>query len=94
MSEYDSIVFKSPEWLPVALGVSALVILVSLWGYGRARLPMHLKVIGIFARLCHRDGKCRYRVETPRFFGYLQRELAPWPELHSLRDWLGDLSAG
>ena len=47
MSEYDSIVFKSPEWLPVALGVSALVILVSLWGYGRARLPMHLKVIGI-----------------------------------------------
>jgi aminoglycoside/choline kinase family phosphotransferase len=54
----------------------------------------HLKVIGIFARLCHRDGKCRYRVETPRFFGYLQRELAPWPELHSLRDWLGDLSAG
>ncbi len=47
MSEYDSIVFKSPEWLPVALGVSALVILVSLWGYGRARLPMHLKVTGI-----------------------------------------------
>ncbi|GIT12730.1 MAG: hypothetical protein CM1200mP34_1360 [Verrucomicrobiales bacterium] len=47
MSEYDSIVFKSPEWLPVALGVSALVILVSLWGYGRARLPMHLKVAGI-----------------------------------------------
>ena len=47
MSEYDSIVFKSPEWLPVALGVSALVILVSLWGYGRARLPMRLKVTGI-----------------------------------------------
>ena len=47
MSEYDSIVFKSPEWLPVALGVSALVILVSLWGYWRTRLPMRLKVIGI-----------------------------------------------
>lgn len=47
MSEYDSIFFKSPEWLPVALGVFALVILVSLWGYGRARLPMHIKVTGI-----------------------------------------------
>jgi len=47
MTEYDSIVFKSPEWMPVALGVSALVILVSLWGYGRSRLPMYLKVTGI-----------------------------------------------
>ena len=47
MSEYGSIVFKSPEWLPVALGVAALVILVSLWGYGRARLPMRLKLAGI-----------------------------------------------
>ncbi len=53
----------------------------------------HLKVIGIFARLCHRDGKCRYRVEVPRFFGYLQRELEPWPELQPLRNWLDDLRA-
>ncbi len=33
--------------MPVALGVAALVILVSLWGYGRARLPMHLRVTGL-----------------------------------------------
>lgn len=53
----------------------------------------HLKVIGIFSRLCHRDGKCRYRVEVPRFFGYLQRELEPWPELRDLRSWLATLEA-
>ena len=47
MSEYGSIVFLSRDWLPVALGVAALVILVSLWGYGRARLPMRLKLAGI-----------------------------------------------
>lgn len=32
----------------------------------------HLKVIGIFARICHRDGKPRYLADTPRFFNYLQ----------------------
>ncbi|MBT4903371.1 MAG: hypothetical protein HON54_15865, partial [Verrucomicrobia bacterium] len=47
MSEYGSIVFLSRDWLPVALGVAAFVTLVSLWGYGRARLPMHLKLTGI-----------------------------------------------
>ncbi|HJN82125.1 MAG: hypothetical protein QF497_08405, partial [Verrucomicrobiota bacterium] len=47
MSESGFIVFKSPEWLSVALGVAVLVILVSLWGYGRTRLPMHLKLTGI-----------------------------------------------
>ncbi len=50
MSEYGSIVFLSRDWLPVALGVAALVILVSLWGYGRARLPMHLKLTGIMLK--------------------------------------------
>ena len=31
----------------MSVGVSALVILVSLWGYGRARLPLRLKLAGI-----------------------------------------------
>lgn len=33
----------------------------------------HLKVIGIFARICHRDGKPRYLADVPRFFNYLQQ---------------------
>src|SRR3546814_8975195 len=31
----------------------------------------HLKVLGIFARLRHRDGKLRYLADAPRFLGYL-----------------------
>ena len=50
MPEYGSIVFLSRDWLPVALGVAAFVTLVSLWGYGRARLPMHLKLTGIMLK--------------------------------------------
>jgi aminoglycoside/choline kinase family phosphotransferase len=43
----------------------------------------HLKVLGIFARLCHRDGKPDYIADAPRFVAYLRktatryRELAP-----------------
>jgi aminoglycoside/choline kinase family phosphotransferase len=33
-------------------------------------LQRHLKVLGIFARLSHRDGKARYVADTPRFLGY------------------------
>src|SRR3546814_10388168 len=31
----------------------------------------HLKVLGIFARLHHRDGKPRYLAAAPRLLGYL-----------------------
>ena len=48
----------------------------------------HLKVIGIFARLWHRDGKPKYLADVPRFFAYLDarrcrsiEELAPLPRL-------------
>ena len=33
----------------------------------------HLKVLGIFCRLKHRDGKPQYSTDLPRFFGYLAR---------------------
>ncbi|HEX9181964.1 MAG TPA: phosphotransferase [Burkholderiales bacterium] len=33
-------------------------------------LQRHLKVLGIFARLTHRDGKPQYVADTPRFVGY------------------------
>src|SRR5690606_18517098 len=31
----------------------------------------HLKILGIFARLHHRDGKTKYLVDAPRFIAYL-----------------------
>lgn len=48
-------------------------------------LQRHLKVIGIFARLHHRDGKPKYLADVPRFFAYLDGVLPRYPELASLR---------
>ncbi len=36
-------------------------------------LQRHLKVLGIFCRLKHRDGKPAYSADLPRFFGYARR---------------------
>ena len=44
----------------------------------------HLKVIGIFARLNHRDGKPKYLVDVPRFFAYLDAVLPKYVELAPL----------
>ena len=46
-------------------------------------LQRHLKVLGIFARIHHRDGKSGYVEDSPRFVAYVRavarryRELAP-----------------
>ncbi|PJJ97484.1 aminoglycoside phosphotransferase [Lysobacteraceae bacterium NML91-0213] len=44
----------------------------------------HLKVMGIFARLHHRDGKSKYLADAPRFLGYLDAVLPQHPELAPL----------
>ena len=50
-------------------------------------LQRHLKVLGIFARLTHRDGKAKYLADTPRFLAYARpvakryRALAPLARL-------------
>lgn len=44
----------------------------------------HLKVIGIFARLNHRDGKPKYLADVPRFFDYLAPVLPRHPQLDGL----------
>ena len=44
----------------------------------------HLKVLGIFARLHHRDGKPKYLADAPRFVGYLDAVLPRYPELSAL----------
>ena len=41
----------------------------------------HLKNLGIFARLHHRDRKSTYLKEIPRVLGYLQETCALYPEL-------------
>ena len=51
----------------------------------------HLKVIGIFARICHRDGKPRYLADVPRFFAYIEAVLADRPELSALGELLASL---
>ena len=64
--------------LPVAADFSAFYREFEWMG-----LQRHLKVLGIFARLRHRDGKAGYVEDTPRFVAYVRavcrryRELAP-----------------
>ena len=53
----------------------------------------HLKVIGIFARICHRDGKPRYLADVPRFFGYIETVLARRPELAELGELIVSLQS-
>lgn len=54
----------------------------------------HLKVIGIFARICHRDGKPRYLADVPRFFAYIDAVIARRPELVELDVLLASLRSG
>ena len=44
----------------------------------------HLKILGIFARLHHRDGKPRYLADAPRFIAYLDETLPKYAELAPL----------
>ncbi len=47
-------------------------------------LQRHLKVLGIFARLTHRDGKPHYVADTPRFVRYVMDVAPKYPELAPL----------
>jgi aminoglycoside/choline kinase family phosphotransferase len=47
-------------------------------------LQRHLKVLGIFARICYRDGKPRYLSDTPRFLRYVRDVADRYPELAAL----------
>jgi aminoglycoside/choline kinase family phosphotransferase len=44
-------------------------------------LQRHIKVLGIFARLCWRDGKTGYLADLPRTLGYVQAVARAMPEL-------------
>ena len=47
-------------------------------------LQRHLKVMGIFCRLKHRDGKPRYSTDLPRFFAYATKVAMRYRELRPL----------
>ena len=47
-------------------------------------LQRHLKVLGIFARIRHRDGKPGYVEDTPRFVAYVRHAAARYGALRSL----------
>ncbi len=49
-------------------------------------MQRHLKVIGIFARLEHRDDKPKYLADAPRFFDYLDTVMPRYPELQPLHE--------
>ncbi|MEQ1806016.1 MAG: phosphotransferase [Burkholderiaceae bacterium] len=47
-------------------------------------LQRHLKVLGIFCRLKHRDGKPQYSEDLPRFFGYAHKVATRYAPLRPL----------
>ena len=54
-------------------------------------LQRHLKVLGIFARLKHRDGKAGYVEDTARFIGYVRHAVGRYRELVPLGRLLDEL---
>ena len=48
----------------------------------------HLKILGIFARICYRDKKTKYLEDTPRFFNYLNTICNYYSELLPLNEFL------
>ena len=51
----------------------------------------HIKVLGIFARLCHRDGKDGYLKDMPLVFAYLHKACARYIDLKPLQVLLEEL---
>ena len=54
-------------------------------------LQRHLKVLGIFARLKHRDGKSGYVEDAPRFIGYVRHCVSRYSGLAPLGRLLDEL---
>lgn len=54
-------------------------------------LQRHLKILGIFCRLKHRDGKPAYAEDLPRFFAYAIKVTTRYVELSPLTHLLEDL---
>ncbi len=57
-------------------------------------LQRHLRIVGIFCRLKHRDGKAHYADDLPRFLAYCVKTVARYRELGSLMPLLEQLRPG
>lgn len=57
-----------------------------LWSYAALGAQRNSKILGIFARLAHRDGKPQYLAHIPRIWRYLARDLQH-RELAALQAW-------
>lgn len=74
--------------IPVHESFEAFQLASDLMGVQR-----HLKVIGIFARILHRDGKPKYVKDAPRFFAYINEVISRCPEeLQELKQLLAELN--
>jgi hypothetical protein len=60
---------------PLAEGPAAFLRSFDLMG-----LQRHVKVLGIFCRLCYRDGKAQYLADLPRVLNYASTAAAAYPE--------------
>jgi len=61
------------------------------WDYEWMGVQRHIKVLGIFARLCHRDGKQGYLKDMPLVMGYLRAAAARYVDLKPLFNLLNEL---
>ena len=55
-------------------------------------LQRHLKILGIFCRLKHRDGKPHYSEDLPRFFNYATKVANRYGPLRALLNLLEPLT--
>lgn len=51
-------------------------------------MQRHIKVLGIFCRLWHRDGKAGYLADLPRVFAYVLAVCDSYPEFAGFAKWL------
>ncbi|MEO1830350.1 MAG: phosphotransferase [Pseudomonas sp.] len=72
--------------LPVPAQLESFLDQARLMGVQR-----HLKVLGIFARICHRDGKPHYLADAPRFVRYLREACTEDVRLQPLSELLDSL---
>ena len=70
--------------LLIARGVAAAPEREFLRAFDLIGVQRHLKVLGIFARLWHRDGKPGYLLDLPRTLDYVRDTCARYGELSAL----------
>jgi aminoglycoside/choline kinase family phosphotransferase len=61
------------------------------WDFEWMGVQRHIKVLGIFARLCHRDGKQGYLKDMPLVMEYLRGAAARYVDLKPLLNLLNEL---